>query len=192
MYAHFQEMKLILGAKESLFYVEHYSTGDLILRYTGASFVKITRKDNARVNNIYLLSLAYFHFGNMMKTLGKIITDIDLNGPVSETIIKQIKKEVHEHILLIFKNQGVVSGPRHVEISRWFGDLESTFYKHPRSPDPDVFRVSNDETEGCTNVGRTGWHIDGSFMTEPFTFSLYHMVSIPKSGNTGTVLPYSQ
>lgn len=42
------------------------------------------------------------------------------------------------HRLLLFRNQGVVSGERHVEISQWFGELESTFYKHPRSPHPDV------------------------------------------------------
>ena len=36
-------------------------------------------------------------------------------------------------------------------------------YAHAhRSPHPDVFRVSNDEREGCTGVGRTGWHIDGA------------------------------
>lgn len=52
--------------------------------------------------------------------------------------------------MLIFKDQGIISGDRHVEISRWFGELESTFYKHPKSPHPDVFRVSNDRNEGCT------------------------------------------
>lgn len=53
------------------------------------------------------------------------------------------------HRLLIFRDQGIVSGPRQAEIGRWFGDLESTFRKHPRSPHPDVFRVSNDPAEGC-------------------------------------------
>lgn len=43
-----------------------------------------------------------------------------------------------------------------VEISRWFGPLESTFYKHPMSPHPDVFRVSNDPAQGCTGE-RGGW-----------------------------------
>ncbi len=33
-------------------------------------------------------------------------------------------------------------------------------------------------------VGRTGWHIDGSFQPEPFAYSLYHMVSVPKEGAT--------
>jgi hypothetical protein len=52
----------------------------------------------------------------------------------------------------VFKDQGIISGQRHVEISRWFGEMESTFYKHPKSPHPDVFRVSNDRNEGCTGM----------------------------------------
>ncbi|GLH16469.1 Uncharacterized protein GBIM_20733 [Gryllus bimaculatus] len=103
---------------------------------------------------------------------------------VMSILIEQIKEDVTKHRILVFKNQGVISGDRHVEISKWFGELESTFYKHPRSPHPDVFRVSNDPKEGCTGVGRTGWHIDGSFQPAPFSYSLYHMVSIPKQGNT--------
>ena len=58
--------------------------------------------------------------------------------------------------LVVFKGQGRVSGEAQVRISEWFGRVESTFYKHPKSPHPDVFRVSNDENEGCTNVGRSG------------------------------------
>ncbi|KAJ8321636.1 hypothetical protein KUTeg_000107 [Tegillarca granosa] len=119
--------------------------------------------------------------------LGKLIYDIKLAEPVSQQVIEQIKRDVHEHLLVIFKNQGFISGERHVEISKWFGNLESTFYKHPKSPHPDVFRVSNDEREGCRNVGRTGWHIDGSFMKKPFGYSLYYIESVPKSGDTAFV-----
>lgn len=88
------------------------------------------------------------------------------------------------HRLMIFRDQGVIEGDRHVEISHWFGPLESTFYKHPRSPHPDVFRVSNDPDEGCTGVGRTGWHVDGSFQRSPFAYSLYHIISVPRAGDT--------
>lgn len=91
---------------------------------------------------------------------------------------------IFRHRLVLFRNQGEISGDRHVQISQWFGPLESTFYKHPRSPHPDVFRVSNDPEEGCTNVGRTGWHVDGSFQVSPFSHSLYHMVSASKGGST--------
>ncbi|KAK7788569.1 hypothetical protein R5R35_000157 [Gryllus longicercus] len=116
--------------------------------------------------------------------LGCAVKGIDLKTENRPEVIEQIKEDVTKHRILVFKNQGVISGDRHVEISKWFGELESTFYKHPRSPHPDVFRVSNDPKEGCTGVGRTGWHIDGSFQPAPFSYSLYHMVSIPKQGNT--------
>ncbi|XP_050420728.1 putative dioxygenase Mb0100 isoform X2 [Adelges cooleyi] len=104
-----------------------------------------------------------------------------------EKVIKQLGCEVRGIDLKVEsrpENQGIISGNRHVEISKWFGELESTFYKHPKSPHPDVFRVSNDENEGCTGVGRSGWHIDGTFQPAPFAYSLYHMASVPKEGAT--------
>ena len=74
------------------------------------------------------------------------------------------------HRLVIFRDQGVVSGERQVAISRLFGELESTFYKHPASPHPDVFRVSNDPQQGCT--GGVGGGV-GEFSC---VFSLAHQV----------------
>ena len=114
--------------------------------------------------------------------LGVVASGLNLNSDVPAEAVARIKADVHEHGLVVFEDQGAVSGQRHVEISRWFGHLESTFYKHPASPHPDVFRVSNDRAEGCTNVGRTGWHIDGSFQRAPFAYSLYHMHSVPEKG----------
>ncbi|XP_064626998.1 alpha-ketoglutarate-dependent taurine dioxygenase-like [Lineus longissimus] len=116
--------------------------------------------------------------------LGVECRGLDLSKDVPDEVIEQLKKDVHTFRLMVFRDQGILSGSRHVEIGRWFGEPESTFYKHPKSPHPDVFRVSNDEAEGCTGVGRTGWHIDGSFQPAPFAYSLYHMVAIPKTGDT--------
>ncbi|GAB1610726.1 uncharacterized protein LOC115223680 [Argonauta hians] len=121
------------------------------------------------------------------RVLGAEVSGVKLAEPVSQEVIDQIKSDIHVHKFLLFRNQGVISGQRHVEISRWFGELESTFYKHPKSPHPDVFRVSNDERQGCRNVGRTGWHIDGSFMQQPFKFSLYYIATAPMKGGTAFV-----
>ncbi|XP_014779075.1 3-((Z)-2-isocyanoethenyl)-1H-indole synthase [Octopus bimaculoides] len=126
-------------------------------------------------------------YGLHRRMIGAEVTGVKLAEQVSEEVIEQLKKDVHVHKLLLFRNQGVISGERHVEISRWFGELESTFYKHPKSPHPDVFRVSNDERQGCRNVGRTGWHIDGSFMQQPFKFSFYYIASAPMAGGTAFV-----
>ncbi|KAL4132736.1 hypothetical protein QTP88_009844 [Uroleucon formosanum] len=120
----------------------------------------------------------------ILKPLGCEVRGVDLKTENRPEIIKQIQEDVTKHRILIFKDQGIINGDKHVEISRWFGELESTFYKHPKSPHPDVFRVSNDRNEGCTNVGRSGWHIDGTFQPAPFSYSLYHMESVPKKGHT--------
>jgi alpha-ketoglutarate-dependent taurine dioxygenase len=119
---------------------------------------------------------------------GRVVEGVDLNKPVQESTVEAIKKDLHEHRLLVFRGQGRVSGQRQVEISRWFGKVESTFAKHPRSPDPDVFRVSNDSSEGCTSVGRSGWHIDGTFMEKPFKVQTMHFWSVLSDNQGGNTL----
>eukprot|EP00884_Botryococcus_braunii_P003178 jgi/Botrbrau1/12861/Bobra.0188s0004.1 len=118
-------------------------------------------------------------------TWGVEVHGIDLKQNVAEDVKESIKRDVSKHRLVVFRDQGIVPGERQMEISRWFGDLDSTtFAKHPRSPHPDIFRVSNDAQEGCTGVGRTGWHIDGTFQNMPYGYSLYHSHSIPRKGAT--------
>jgi len=116
--------------------------------------------------------------------LGCEVRGIDLKTENRTAVINQIKKDVDKHRIMVFKNQGEITGDRHVEISKWFGELEVTFYQHHTSPHPDVFRVSNDPNQGCTGVGRTGWHIDGTFQPAPYAYSLYYMASVPKQGAT--------
>ena len=106
------------------------------------------------------------------------------NGSVSKHDRDRIIDLVTTYRIVVFRDQGVVSGNGQVAISKWFGELESTFYKHPCSPHPDVFRVSNDPAQGCTGVGRTGWHVDGSFQPSPFSHALYHIVDCPRQGST--------
>lgn len=115
---------------------------------------------------------------------GAEVNGIDLRREVDSDTVEVIKQDVAEHRLMVFRGQGVVSAHRQVEISHWFGELDCPFYKHPASAHPEVFRVSNDEHEGCVGVGRTGWHIDGSFQECPYSHSLYHIISVPSHGDT--------
>ena len=117
--------------------------------------------------------------------LGVEVFGIRLNDQVSEDVIEQIKQDVHKYRIMIFRDQGKVSGKRHVEISKWFGELDTTFYGHPQSPHMEVLRVSNDENEGFTGSGRSGWHIDGWQQPVPVAYSIYHMYHVPKKGDTG-------
>lgn len=106
------------------------------------------------------------------------------DAPLSDELVQQIKEDMAQYRVLVFKGQNGLSGQRQVQISQQLGEIESTFYKHPRSPHPDIFRVSNDEKEGCTNVGRTGWHIDGTFQSRPFKYQTMFFQSVCTGGET--------
>ena len=118
------------------------------------------------------------YFG--MEVLGVDMSQVDLGD---QQLIQQIKNDLVQHRALLFRNQSL-AGERQVEISRALGRVESTFYKHPRSPHPDIFRVSNDEAEGCRNVGRSGYHVDGTFMMTPFQYQTMFFPSVAEGADT--------
>lgn len=109
---------------------------------------------------------------------------LDGNEPLAPEVVQRIKDDMNKHRVVVFKGQGKISGARQVQITEQLGQVESTFYKHPRSPHPDIFRVSNDETQGCTGVGRTGWHIDGTFQAKPFKYQTMHLHAVCEGGET--------
>ena len=119
-------------------------------------------------------------FGAQVQGLDLATADLQ-----NDDLVAQLKSDIKQHRLLLFRGfSKPLSGARQVELSSKLGTVESTFYQHPRSPDKDVFRVSNDEREGCRNVGRSGWHIDGTFMMAPFTYQTMYFPSVSKGGDT--------
>ena len=116
---------------------------------------------------------------------GARVDGVDLSTvALTPDFARQLKDDLRDYRVLLFRKQGRVPGQRQVDISAALGELESTFYKHPMSPHPDVFRVSNDESQGCTNVGRTGWHVDGTFQYSPFKYQTMHFHSVCEGGET--------
>jgi len=119
---------------------------------------------------------------------GGVIRDLDLSAvEYSKELIQKLKDDLVQYRVLLFKGQHNLTGQQQVDLSQKLGTVESTFYKHPKSPHPDIFRVSNDEREGCTGVGRTGWHVDGTFMFAPFKYQTMHFPQVCKGGNTAFV-----
>jgi taurine dioxygenase len=111
----------------------------------------------------------------------------DMSDDANSDFFSQIKEDLLAHRFLLFRNQQSLTGKQQVDFSNRLGKVHSTFYKHPKSPHPDIFRVSNDETEGCTNVGRSGWHIDGTFLQAPFLYQTMHFPSVIPDGQTAFV-----
>jgi len=139
----------------------------------------VLRRSAAAMSEPYACTPILPHFGAEVRGFS-----LDGTGPLPDEVIRRIKDDMNKYRVLVFKGQGQLSGARQVQISQQLGEIESTFYKHPRSPHPDVFRVSNDEREGCTGVGRTGWHIDGTFQARPFKYQTMHFHSVCEGGET--------
>ena len=129
---------------------------------------------------------AYGSQNNFVEVTGVKLVSI-LRGTGRERrdeFVEALRQLVFEARVVVFRDQDIVQGADQVDISAWFNPLESTFYKHKMSPHPHVFRVSNDPISGCTGVGRTGWHVDGSFQPSPFSHAVYHIISCPSRGAT--------
>jgi len=136
---------------------------------------------NASPIDMYTVQPLWPHFGG-------VIRDIDLSkAELNEELVAKIKDDIVKYRVILFKDQLNFTAAQQVKLSSALGTVESTFYKHPKSPHPDVFRVSNDENEGCTGVGRTGWHVDGTFQNSPFKYQTMHFISVIKGGNTGFI-----
>eukprot|EP00484_Ammonia_sp_Unknown_P030160 CAMPEP_0197028602 /NCGR_PEP_ID=MMETSP1384-20130603/8249_1 /TAXON_ID=29189 /ORGANISM="Ammonia sp." /LENGTH=334 /DNA_ID=CAMNT_0042457625 /DNA_START=98 /DNA_END=1102 /DNA_ORIENTATION=+ len=122
------------------------------------------------------------------QALGAVVTGIDLEtSELSNSLIECIRRDIHRHQLLIFKNQApqknfIMSPQKRLQLASKLGKIVSSHYHHPNAVHRDIFRVSNDGKHGCLNVGRTGWHIDGTFLSRPYTYSMMHIVSVPKRG----------
>jgi taurine dioxygenase len=124
--------------------------------------------------------------GSLHRIFGSQVHGLDLATAdlQNEDLVAQLKSDLKQHRLLLFRGSSSLSGARQVELSSKLGTVESTFYQHPRSPHLDVFRVSNDESEGCRNVGRSGWHLDGTFLPAPFAYQTMYFPSVSKGGDT--------
>ena len=125
-------------------------------------------------------------FVTFFMKLGVEIHDINLSANISSELLNKIKDDLHKYRLLIFRNQGVLSAEKQLEITKLFGEVESAgFVQHPKSPHRNILRVSNDENEGFKEIGTTGFHIDGSFMEMPNSYAFYHIITLSKLGTTG-------
>ncbi|KAF4673136.1 hypothetical protein FOL47_010982 [Perkinsus chesapeaki] len=121
----------------------------------------------------------------LTSTFGGVVTggfSIDDAADADDELIEKIRADIHKYRFLLFRKQKDLTGERQVAFSQRLGSIESTFYKHPKSPHKDIFRVSNEESVGCTQVGRSGWHVDGTFLQMPFR---YQTMYFPKASSTG-------
>eukprot|EP00971_Amphidinium_carterae_P333856 6468847-Amphidinium_carterae.2 len=100
-------------------------------------------------------------------------------------LVEQLRSDLAEHKLLLFKGQTDFTGEDHVTLSECLGSMEHGLHKaHPKAPDPRLLRVSNNEDEGFVSVGTSGWHVDGVMLKTPFSVQTMHFLHAIPGGDT--------
>ena len=68
-----------------------------------------------------------YNFTPLTARFGRVIQGINLGDDLPDSVVSAIKRDLHEHRLLLFRDQGRLSAATQLKVSRWFGEVESTF-----------------------------------------------------------------
>ena len=117
--------------------------------------------------------------------LGAEVKGLDLSRPIDETVYRQIKDALLNHLILLFRDQDITPD-QHIAFSRWFGALEEHVVNQFLLPGhPEIFVVSNVKEKG-RHIGAYGsallFHSDISYMAEPSMGSLFLCRECPAVG----------
>jgi len=120
-------------------------------------------------------------FERLSPALGAVVHNLDLGGPLDETIIQAIRDGLEEHQVLFFRDQ-TLSPAQQRDFAARFGEL----HIHPVYPQhetvPEIMILEFDENlKGHQN----NWHTDVTFIeTPPFGSVLYADDVPPTGGDT--------
>jgi len=107
----------------------------------------------------------------------------DLAQEIDEATSREIERAFHDNIVVVFRRQNL-SNERHIEFSRWFGELEIHIVKKYLLPGfPEILLISNirddrGEHIGLADAGFT-WHSDTSYRRRPSRCSLLYAKEVP-------------
>lgn len=120
--------------------------------------------------------------------LGAEINGLDLNQPVSDARIAEIRAALVKHGLVVFRDQRITP-EQHVAFSRRFGPLQvHVLNRFHLQNHPEILIVSNvlenGKPIGLVDAG-ADWHSDLSYMPKPSLGALLHAQELPaEQGDT--------
>ena len=120
--------------------------------------------------------------------LGAEIHGLDLNQPVSDARIAEIRAALVKHSVVVFRDQHITP-QQHVAFSRRFGPLQvHVLNRFHLQHHPEILIVSNvlehGKPIGLVDAG-ADWHSDLSYMPKPSLGSLLHSQELPaEQGDT--------
>lgn len=122
-----------------------------------------------------------------LSPVGAQVAGIDLTAKQAPpaNVLSALEYEMASRGFLVFKNEQLLDADDFLRASCWWGGkaLHSTHGIHPATPggNQHIFRLSNDRRHGIPGVGPQ-WHNDGSFNTDTFSHSGYHIIRPAENG----------
>jgi taurine dioxygenase len=112
-------------------------------------------------------------------TVGAVVRDVDLAGPLDDGTIAEIRAAFLEHHVLFFDDQDL--GPEdQMRFGRRFGELDTHPFVDGMASYPEVIEIIT-EPDDRLNFGG-GWHSDVTFLEEPDMGSILYAVDVPPFG----------
>ena len=106
---------------------------------------------------------------------GALVKGIDLNKPISPTLMEKLVWTLYQHRCLVIKNQELTKESYYQFASQW-GELIQHVLDYLRMPDyPEMMAIGNTEEKDKDDAVRNGaavWHTDGSYIEDPTTVTM--------------------
>ncbi len=121
------------------------------------------------------------------KALGAEITGVRLSSSCDDELIVAIKSALHEHLVLVFRDQSLEPGEQ-VAFSERFGKLVvrvSGEFLHPDYPPVLILsnRIIDGKAEGATDAyAGSHWHSDLTYAEKPSFGSMLHAIEVAEDG----------
>ena len=129
--------------------------------------------------NVNPADFTFFEIKQLSPMIGAELAGLKLSGDLPDAAISEIRRALLEFKVVFFRDQHELTAAEHIAFARRFGDLEI----HPATPkgqeDPEILRITHDETsKGRENA----WHSDVTWRPEPSLGSILRAREVPPFG----------
>ena len=127
-----------------------------------------------------LASLRWRHFDArpLGSTVGAEISGVDLTVELPDEVIAELRRDLYDHKVIIFRDQRMNPGQR-VAFARRLGELEVHPFLPSNTGEPELVRFEKTaEVSGYEN----SWHHDVTWRACPSMGAVLHAVSVPDHG----------
>ena len=111
--------------------------------------------------------------------IGAEVSGIDVSRPLDAATISAITDAFHEHSVLFFTGQRLLSGEEQLRFARHFGKIEVDDFQTRASAVPEVMILDQTQPKG---QGADRWHADSTYHHLPPKAILLQAHCLPDSG----------